>query len=494
MNKGVFILMNIIELLKDKVTPHILQGDNQFQDEKIGALSAFYPVLLTFFKSKPELISLLQQNLNPRLGDLFGNQEVVSKFLGLIGGQAPSNEIENTLNHSIAPALKLLGDQADSDDKHGIFQLIQAQWGNIQAALPAWATAFFAAIGLNVGPSQSFTTHTTGAATTASTVQSAPLQSTNEPNKSNWLLPIIGLIILAALAAFFFKQCSKKPTDDAVDAVPVSSAATTAQAAELHLATGSDGNITSCQVSTGSQSFIDQLKAKVKSVFGADNCDATADSQYASDFTDQNAIDQVLAKIKGIPNVSLAWIGNQLTIQAPDAAQAQKLADEIKGLVPNLQVTASQSADAVSAPASSADAANSGNTQADAALSNIQGDNVKIDDIASALNLQVINFATGSANIPAENKAILDKAAALMTKLPDAKLLVKGFTDNVGNAASNKTLSEKRAKAVADYLISKGVGKAQLTAQGFGQENPIADNSTSEGKLKNRRIEFEVSK
>ena len=80
--------MNIIELLKERVTTKVLQGDLQFQDEKIGALSAFYPILLSVLKSKPELINTLQQNLNPRLGDIFSHQpETVTHFFRTGCGQ-----------------------------------------------------------------------------------------------------------------------------------------------------------------------------------------------------------------------------------------------------------------------------------------------------------------------------------------------------------------------------------------------------------------------
>ena len=161
---------------------------------------------------------------------------------------------------------------------------------------------------------------------------------------------------------------------------------------------------------------------------------------------DQNAVDQVLAKIKGIPNISLAWIGDQLTIQTADLAQAQKLADELKAIAPNLHISVEQTADANAAATSSAANVDTSNSQADQALSSIQADKANVNDIAAALNLQVINFATGSSGIPEANKAILDKAANLLKQLPDAKLVVKGYTDNVGNADSNKKLSEKTCK------------------------------------------------
>ena len=519
--------MNIIELLKQQVTSKVLQGDNQFQDEKIGALYAFYPILLSVLKSKPELITTLQQNLNPRLADVFSHHsESVDKFLGLVSGNAPVQEVEKTLNHSIAPSLSLLADQAGSDDKHGIFELIKAQWGNIESALPAWAGGLFTTLGLsvgglglggalgNVGATVKETVTETASkihdagenilhkssetiSTTASTVQHKAHEAVDEiEKKSNWILPIIALLVLVAIAALLLKQCSSKPPVASGGALVegASQAVAEKQAAELHLATDAQGNLANVSASSSGQSLLDSLKGSIAKVFGKpDALQATADPAYAADLPDQNAVEKVLAKVKGIPNVSLAWIGNQLTIQSPDLAQAQKLADELKGLVPAVQVTASQSADAGSTGASDASAnVDTSNSQAAAALSSIQADKANINDVAAALNLQVINFATGSASIPDANKAILDKAANLLKQLPDAKLVVKGFTDNVGNANSNKTLSEKRAKSVVAYLEGKGATSGQLTAEGHGQDNPIADNSTKDGQFKNRRIEFEV--
>lgn len=505
--------MNIIELLKQQVTTKVLQHDQQFQDEKNGALSAFFPILLTIFKSKPELISTLQQNLNPRLADIFSYRpETVSQFLDLVRGDAPTQDIENTLNHAISPTLSLLADQAGSDNKHEIFDLIKAQWGDIQAALPAWAGGLFTALGLSVGG--------LGFAANAEAVPVAetvippvepvapapveivtptpvpPLKSNSvqeEPKKSNWLLPIIALLVIAGLAALLFKQCSSKPAAVGEPATQsTSQAVADLQAAEFQLSTDAQGKLANCQAQSSSQTLLDQLKGAVASVFGqADQCQITANTAYADDLPDQNAINQVLTKIKGIPNISLAWMGDQFTIQAPDLAQAQKLADELKGIIPNVNITANQSTANLAASDATANVDTS-NSQADQALSNIQVDSANVNDIAAALNLQVINFATGSTGIPDANKAILDKAASLLKQLPDAKLVVKGFTDNVGNAALNKTLSEKRAKSVVAYLVEKGVHSSQLTAEGHGQDNPIADNSTKEGQFKNRRIEFEV--
>ena len=72
------------------------------------------------------------------------------------------------------------------------------------------------------------------------------------------------------------------------------------------------------------------------------------------------------------------------------------------------------------------------------------------------------------------------------------RLEISGHTDNQGDHDKNVALSQERAQAVADYLANKGIDSARLTAVGYGPDRPIADNSTKDGRAKNRRVEFEV--
>ena len=76
---------------------------------------------------------------------------------------------------------------------------------------------------------------------------------------------------------------------------------------------------------------------------------------------------------------------------------------------------------------------------------------------------------------------------------PSVTIRINGYTDNVGNGADNLKLSEDRAKAVVNYLISQGINAKRLTSQGFGESQPVADNSTEEGRALNRRTEFIVT-
>lgn len=122
----------------------------------------------------------------------------------------------------------------------------------------------------------------------------------------------------------------------------------------------------------------------------------------------------------------------------------------------------------------------------------------KVDDkgceIAGVIALKGVNFPTNSAKLTPDSLAVLDEAAATLAKHSDIKAEVAGHTDNRGVAAKNKKLSQQRAEAVMHYLVSKGVNAANLTAKGYGQEDPVADNKTEEGRAANRRVELRIQK
>ena len=79
-----------------------------------------------------------------------------------------------------------------------------------------------------------------------------------------------------------------------------------------------------------------------------------------------------------------------------------------------------------------------------------------------------------------------------MKELPNLKVELSGHTDNTGSEVLNNRLSQKRAEAVVEYLISKAIDKEKLTAKGYGSTTPIDSNETLEGRQNNRRTEFEI--
>lgn len=115
---------------------------------------------------------------------------------------------------------------------------------------------------------------------------------------------------------------------------------------------------------------------------------------------------------------------------------------------------------------------------------------------ASSITIgEKVQFATGSAEILAVSHGLLDEVAQVMNDNPQITLLqVEGHTDSTGTAAFNRKLSQQRAESVGKYLAGKGVTAGRVQARGFGPDKPIADNTTDDGKEKNRRVEFNILK
>ncbi|TFW23170.1 OmpA family protein [Massilia arenosa] len=111
----------------------------------------------------------------------------------------------------------------------------------------------------------------------------------------------------------------------------------------------------------------------------------------------------------------------------------------------------------------------------------------------SALANRIIEFESGQATLTESGKAILDQMAAAMQQVKGKRVQVAGHTDNVGSRASNLALSQARAQAVVAYIQSKGIPADRMTAAGEGPDRPVADNSTAEGRARNRRIEFRIA-
>lgn len=118
---------------------------------------------------------------------------------------------------------------------------------------------------------------------------------------------------------------------------------------------------------------------------------------------------------------------------------------------------------------------------------------------ASALKAQIdttgkvalhVNFATDKTDILPDSQPQIAQVVALLAQDPALALAVNGYTDNSGDAAHNKVLSEGRAKAVVAALVAQGIAAQRLTAAGYGDADPVADNASEQGKAQNRRVEL----
>ncbi|HRH99443.1 MAG TPA: OmpA family protein, partial [Saprospiraceae bacterium] len=110
----------------------------------------------------------------------------------------------------------------------------------------------------------------------------------------------------------------------------------------------------------------------------------------------------------------------------------------------------------------------------------------KVLDVA----MRSVQFESGTAVITKSSYKNLDDVVTVMQKYPEMNVSIEGHTDNVGDDAMNQKLSEKRAKACADYLMKKGISEGRLMSAGYGETRPIGDNNTKDGRQLNRRTEF----
>ncbi len=114
-------------------------------------------------------------------------------------------------------------------------------------------------------------------------------------------------------------------------------------------------------------------------------------------------------------------------------------------------------------------------------------------EMNAAVVLNNIFFDVNKFDLKAESQAELDKLVLLLTENPSLKIEIGGHTDNVGKPADNLTLSNNRANAVVNYLTSKGITPQRLSAKGYGETKPVADNKTDAGRALNRRTEMKVT-
>ena len=113
--------------------------------------------------------------------------------------------------------------------------------------------------------------------------------------------------------------------------------------------------------------------------------------------------------------------------------------------------------------------------------------------LVKALNLWVINFASDSAEIPAESSDVLPRAAKAINAAPGSMVIeIRGHTDDTGDPAANLALSQARAESVRKALLDAGANPSVLRTKGYGSERPVASNDTPDGRFRNRRIEFVV--
>lgn len=199
-------------------------------------------------------------------------------------------------------------------------------------------------------------------------------------------------------------------------------------------------------------------------------------------------------------NVGLIWGGAAAT---PAAAPARAVDSDGDGLAdssdrcPN---TPASTADGCPPPAPVVQTDSDGDgvyDSEDDCPGTLEG--LKVDERGCAVQtetqsvvLKGVSFLPGSATLTADAQGVLDSAVAALAGQEDLRVEIGGHTDAQGSDAANQRLSQRRADSVRQYLIAKGIGAERMTAVGYGEAQPIADNDTPAGRAGNRRVEFKI--
>jgi len=115
------------------------------------------------------------------------------------------------------------------------------------------------------------------------------------------------------------------------------------------------------------------------------------------------------------------------------------------------------------------------------------------DGTGILVNLPDVTFAVDSTDVSPAFRSALDSVAQSMITYPNSLVDVMGHTDSTGSDSYNLDLSRRRAESVANYMVSRGVSRARLETVGYGEQYPVADNSTPEGRAQNRRVEIRIT-
>ena len=309
----------------------------------------------------------------------------------------------------------------------------------------------------------------------------------DEPAMTAWLWPLLGALAILGLGLLFWPT-GRQVAPPVAQAPVVASVPPAPALSPPRLEIANDNGVAHVSGVVHDEATKNEILNSLKSVFGANNVqgDISIDLNRAAApwlVNFRNGIEALR-----IPGVQAVFDGNSVNIGGMIGE------DNLNRITASMRSVLGGSLVFGALADRMADMALSANTMATTALAALKS-GFSPGDLTTALNKSVVNFANGSADIPASMNGFFQNAASAIKQLPQGTVIeIAGYTDNTGDAQANMALSQQRAEAVRDALIKAGVNPAMLVAKGYGSANPIASNGSAEGRFYNRRIEYRVVK
>jgi OOP family OmpA-OmpF porin len=305
----------------------------------------------------------------------------------------------------------------------------------------------------------------------------------DEPHLGRWLWPLLGALALLGLGSYLFTANRPTPAPPVTAPVPAPRASV-APALLPRLVLSNENGAVNFSGAVHDQDSRNTIVNTLKTVFGADKVQGDLEVDANRGAAPWMVNLRTALETLRVSGVQAVFDGNTVNLGGVISDQERdRIASSLKGTLGGGLVYGSL-ADRVTGLASDA------NNTVLTSLSLLRP-GFGASDLAAILNKAIINFPTGSAQVPAEAMAMLRGAAAQIRQLPPTTVFeIAGHTDSRGDPSANLKLSQERAEAVRNVLIQAGADPTRLVARGYGSASPVASNDLLEGRFRNRRIEF----